>query len=134
MDRKTLNPMGSDALALAEVIAPRMSATLTGIAERIGMVVAAMSLIALGAVIWAVQLDYEVVAVTPGGALLPLVQLDKKNERAQRALLAANAPVSAAKPEAAPPAAAGSTPTPNPSPATKAPTPNPASRKRSTQQ
>lgn len=132
MDRKTLNPMGSDALALADVIAPMMSTTLTGIAERIGIAVAVMSVAVLIAVVWAVQLDYDVVAVTPGGALLPLVQLDKKNEQAQRALLAANSPASAAKPEAAPVAAAAAMP--SPAPATKVATPNPVSRKRATQQ
>ena len=133
MEQKTLNPMGSDALALAEVIAPKMGSALTGIAEWIGIAVAMMSVAALGAVIWAVQLDYEVVAVTPAGALLPLVQLDKKNERAQRALLAAKGPASAAKPEAvsAPAAAAPNTQT---SPAKKPATSNPASRKRTTQQ
>jgi hypothetical protein len=79
MDARTLNPLGSDALALADVIAPEMTAALSTIAEWVGMVVAALSLCLLVAVIWAVQLDYVVVAVTPGGALVPLDQLDKKN-------------------------------------------------------
>lgn len=105
MDARTLNPLGSDALALADVIAPEMSGALTTIAEFAGMAVAALSLCLLGAVIWAVQLDYEVVAVTPGGALVPLDQLDRKNEQALRARLAANAPSEQASPEAAAPTA-----------------------------
>src|SRR5258705_1985671 len=98
MDARTLNPVGSDALALADVIAPEMTSALTTIAEWVGVVVAALSLCLLGAVIWAVQLDYEVIAVTPAGALVPLDQLDKKNEESIRARLAANAPGGPAKP------------------------------------
>ncbi|KWT65047.1 MULTISPECIES: hypothetical protein [unclassified Variovorax] len=101
MDARTLNPLGSDALALADVIAPEMTGALTTIAEWAGIVVAALSLCLLGAVIWAVQLDFEVVAVTPGGALVPLDQLDRKNEQALRARLAANAPSGQASPDAA---------------------------------
>lgn len=82
--------MGSDALALAGVIAPKMTGTLTSIAVWIAIVAAAISIALLCAVVWAVQMDYEVVAVTPGGALVPLHQLDKSNEQALRALLAAN--------------------------------------------
>lgn len=107
MDARTLNPLGSDALALADVIAPEMTGALTTIAEWVGMVVAALSLCLLGAVIWAVQLDYEVVAVTPGGALVPLDQLDKKNEQSIRARLAANAPSGQASTETVTPVASG---------------------------
>lgn len=103
MDARTLNPAGSDALALAEVIAPGMTSSLTAIAEWVGMAVAALSLCLLAAVIWAVQLDYEVVAVTPGGALVPLDQIDKKNEQALRARLAAGAPSGQSGSEAAAP-------------------------------
>ena len=107
MDARTLNPVGSDALALADVIAPEMSGALTTIAEWAGIVVAALSLCLLAAVIWAVQLDYEVVAVTPGGALVPLEHLDKRNEQALRARLAANGPsVQSSAAAAAPTAAA----------------------------
>jgi hypothetical protein len=106
MDARTLNPVGSDALALADVIAPKMTGALTTIAEWVGMVVAALSLCLLGAVIWAVQMDYEVVAVTPGGALVPLDQLDKGNEHALRARLAANAPSGQPSSEPAAPTAA----------------------------
>ncbi|OUM00727.1 hypothetical protein [Variovorax sp. JS1663] len=105
MDARTLNPLGSDALALADVIAPGMTGALTTISEWMGMAVAVLSLCLLGAVIWAVQLDYEVVAVTPGGALVPLEQLDKKNEQAIRARLAANAPSGQSIPETAVPTA-----------------------------
>lgn len=105
MDARTLNPLGSDALALADVIAPGMTGALTTISEWMGMAVAVLSLCLLGAVIWAVQLDYEVVAVTPGGALVPLEQLDKKNEQAIRARLAANAPSGQSIPETAVPIA-----------------------------
>jgi len=107
MDARTLNPVGSDALALADVIAPEMTDALTTIAEWVGIVVAALSLCLLGAVIWAVQLDYEVIAVTPAGALVPLDQLDKKNEEFIRARLAANAPSGQASPRAAAPVAPG---------------------------
>ncbi|MDN8616467.1 hypothetical protein [Variovorax ginsengisoli] len=107
MDARTLNPVGSDALALADVIAPAMTGALTTIAEWVGIVVAALSLCLLGAVIWAVQLDYEVIAVTPAGALVPLDQLDKKNEESIRARLAANAPSGQASPGAAAPVAPG---------------------------
>lgn len=125
MDARTLNPLGSDALALADVIAPEMTGVLTTIAEWVGMAVAALSLCLLGAVIWAVQLDYEVVAVTPGGALVPLDQLDKKNEQAIRARLAANAPSGQSMPEAVAPTA----PAHN-SPAPKATQTIPTTRKR----
>ena len=107
MDARTLNPAGSDALALADVIAPEMTGALTNIAEWVGIVVAALSLCLLGAVIWAVQLDYEVIAVTPAGALVPLDQLDKKNEESIRARLAANAPSGQANPGSAAPVASG---------------------------
>lgn len=107
MDATTLNPVGSDALALADVIAPEMTSVLTTIAEWVGMVVAALSLCLLVAVIWAVQLDYEVIAVTPAGALVPLDQLDEKNEKSIRARLAANAPLGQARPRTAAPAASG---------------------------
>ncbi|CAN7784706.1 hypothetical protein LJR175_008425 [Variovorax sp. LjRoot175] len=127
MDVRTLNPMGSDALALADVIAPQMTATLTRIAERVGIAVAGMSVAVLVAVVWAVQLDYEVAAVTPGGAMVPLIQLDKKNELAQRALLAANAPAAQASPEAA---GAARTGTSSPSPGNASP--NATTPKRST--
>ncbi|WP_436298113.1 hypothetical protein [Variovorax sp. LjRoot175] len=119
--------MGSDALALADVIAPQMTATLTRIAERVGIAVAGMSVAVLVAVVWAVQLDYEVAAVTPGGAMVPLIQLDKKNELAQRALLAANAPAAQASPEAA---GAARTGTSSPSPGNASP--NATTPKRST--
>ena len=107
MDARTLNPVGSDALALADVIAPEMTDALTTIAEWVGIVVAALSLCLLGAVIWAVQLDYEVIAVTPAGALVPLDQLDRKNEASIRARLAANAPITQASPGVAAPVAPG---------------------------
>ena len=106
MNGRTLNPLGSDALALADVIAPSMTGALTSIAEWVGYVVAAISVALLAAVIWAVQIDFEVVAVTPGGALIPLIQLDKDNEQALRARLAANAPAGQEQPSPASTAAA----------------------------
>jgi len=99
MKGRSLNPSGSDALALASVIAPRAAGTLTSVAEWIGMAVAAMSLALLAAVVWTVQVDYEVVAVTPGGAMVPIDQLDAKNEQSQRARLAVNPPAAQANPE-----------------------------------
>lgn len=87
MSARTLNPSGSDAVALAHVIASRARRTLTGGAEYLAMLVFALSAGLLVAVIFAVNVDFEVVAVTPGGMLMPLVQLDKENEGAQRALL-----------------------------------------------
>lgn len=99
MEHGTLNPVGSDALALANVIAPQMTGTLTTIAEFVGILTALLAVSALVAVIWAVQIDYDVVAVTPGGALVPLNQLDKSNEQALRARLAANAPAPQARRE-----------------------------------
>ena len=125
MDARTLNPAGSDALALADVIAPEMTDALTAIAEWVGIVVAALSLCLLGAVIWAVQLDYEVIAVTPAGALVPLDQLDKKNEESIRARLAANAPSGQSSPGVAAPVAPGLD-----SRAAKATQTNPTPRKR----
>ena len=125
MDARTLNPVGSDALALADVIAPEMTGALTTIAEWAGMVVAALSLCLLAAVIWAVQLDYEVIAVTPAGALVPLDQLDRKNEASIRARLAANAPITQVSPGVAAPVAPGLD-----SRAAKATQTNPTPRKR----
>ncbi|VTU44975.1 hypothetical protein [Variovorax sp. RA8] len=125
MTERTLNPLGSDALALASVIAPPMTGALTAIAEWVGIVVAVLSVCLLAAVIWAVQLDYEVVAVTPGGALVPLDQLDKKNEQAIRARLAANAPMPRASAAATRPPAA----TPS-NPAATAKQTNPTTRER----
>lgn len=87
MSVRTLNPVGSDAVALARVIAKRARRALTGGAEYLAIAVTVLCASFLVAVIFAVNVDYEVVAVTPGGMLMPLVQLDKKNEKAQRALL-----------------------------------------------
>lgn len=112
MDDRTLNPSGSDALALANVIAPRMTGTLTTLAEAVGILTLVLAVSALAAVIWAVQLDFDVVAVTPGGALVPLNQLDKNNEQALRARLEANAPVNR-KRDAAPQGAQSNTTPPS---------------------
>lgn len=87
MSPRTLNPVGSDAVALAMVIAKGARRALTGGAEYLAILVTVMCASLLVAVVFAVNVDYEVVAVTPGGMLLPLVQLDKKNEQSQRALL-----------------------------------------------
>ena len=104
----TLNPLGSDAVALASVIAPRVSRVLLRISEWVGIAVALLSASLLVLLVFATQVDHEIVAVTPGGAMLPLVQLEKSNEQAQRALLAATAPL--AQPPASPSAGTSSTP------------------------
>ena len=66
------------------------------VSEGVGIIVVLLSAALLATVVMATQLDHEIVAVTPGGAMLPLVQLDKKNEQAQRALLRANTPAGTA--------------------------------------
>jgi hypothetical protein len=86
-----------------------------------------LSVGALAAVIWGVQMNYDVVAVTPGGTLIPLDRLDQDNEQAVRAALAAGTP------QAQVPAAAGrpSAASPNPVPASKAAPSTPSARRAS---
>ena len=115
----TLNPAGSDTVALANVVAPRASRVLLCVSEGVGIIVVLLSAALLAAVVMATHLDHEIVAVAPGGAMLPLVQLDKKNEQAQRALLRADtsAGTAPANPPSAP-SAPQATPGPR-NPATK---------------
>lgn len=91
MTQQTLNPMGSDGVAFAEAIAPTAARRLLKFSEALSLAVFCLAALLLAAVIMAVRVDFEVVAVTPGGTLLPLVQIDQDNEGAQRALLGSGA-------------------------------------------
>jgi hypothetical protein len=82
--------MGSDAVALATAIAPGAARLLLQASEVLAMAVVCLSFALLAAVIVAIQVDFEVVAVTPAGVMLPLVQMNKDNELAQRAILGAD--------------------------------------------
>ncbi|MFZ3120637.1 MAG: hypothetical protein WA159_20225 [Variovorax sp.] len=108
MTQQTLNPMGSDGVAFAEAIAPAAARRLLKFSEALSLAVFCLAALLLAAVIMAVRVDFEVVAVTPGGTLLPLVQIDQDNEGAQRALLGSGASETRAPaPSAQAPSAAG---------------------------
>ncbi|TAL65709.1 MAG: hypothetical protein EPN79_11045 [Burkholderiaceae bacterium] len=77
-----INPGGSDASAMAEVIAPRLISPLTLTAEGMGVATLILSLCLLAAVIFAVREVDKVIAVTTDGILLPVMQLQHSDPRA----------------------------------------------------
>ena len=79
-----LNPRGSDGFAQAQAVAPRMVQRLMSISNAIGMGVFTLSIAALCATVYAVSIRPEIVAVSPAGNIIPLVELDTDNEKAVR--------------------------------------------------
>lgn len=82
-----LNPRGSDGFAQAEAVAPRLAYVTAHLSVYVALAVLAMSVAALCLTVIAVSVRYDVVAVSPSGNIIPLVQLDSENEAAVRAQL-----------------------------------------------